>query len=261
MLHTVTRDRQPPWTAWSREKLLGERAVALGHAVELSTFHTYNSHLQSYLNFCKIYDFPIDPTPDTLSFFVVFMSHHIKPASVSAYLSGICNSLEPHFPHVHAARNSSLVSRSLTGMRKLHGSSISHQKRALTIDDLLVLFTAHNSSSHNDLLVLSRLLTGFSALLRLGEMVLSNSPAKHSSKKITSRHTLQLLPDQFSFQLPFHKAMTFFREAKSSFPLNRTHLWTPSPPCIATLPPAIRFELPDYRSLSSEPQSSWIPND
>jgi hypothetical protein len=214
MLYAATRDRQSPWTAWSREKLLHERAVALGHAVELSTFHTYNSHLQSCLNFCKIHDFPIDPTPDTLSFFIVFMSHHIKPASASGYLSGICNSLEPHFPHVCAARNSSLVSRSLTGMRKLRGSPLSHQTWALTIDNLHVLFAAHDSSSHDDLLFLSMLLTGFSALLRLGEMALPNSPAKRSSKKITSRHTLHILPAQFAFQLPFHKADRFFQGSK-----------------------------------------------
>jgi hypothetical protein len=46
--------------------------------------YTYNTYLQSYLNFCKIQDFPIEPTPDTLIFFVVFLSHHIKPSSVAA---------------------------------------------------------------------------------------------------------------------------------------------------------------------------------
>jgi hypothetical protein len=214
MLNAVTRDRQPPRLAWSREKLLRERTVALGHAIELSTFQTYNSHLQSYLTFCKIHSFPIDPTPDTLSFFVVFMSHHIKPASVAAYISGICNTLEPHFPHVRSARNSPLVSRSLAGMRKLRGSPVSLQKRALTPDDLSALLAAFVAPSHDNFLFLSMLFTGFSALLRLGEMTISNSPAKCSSKKITARHTLSLSPTQFSFQLPFHKADRFYQGSK-----------------------------------------------
>ena len=39
---------------------------------------------------CRIHDFPIDPTPDMLSFYTVFISHHIKPSFVDSYLSGIC---------------------------------------------------------------------------------------------------------------------------------------------------------------------------
>lgn len=214
MLHAVSQDRQPPRVAWSRDKLLRERAIALGHAVELSTLHTYNSHLQSYLSFCKLHHFPIDPTPDTLSFFVVFMSHHIQPASVSAYLSGICNGLEPYFPAVRAARTSSIVSRSLAGMRKLRGASTPRQKRALSEDDLNSLLAAYSPPSHDNLLFLSMLLTGFSALLRLGEMTISNSPSKRTSKKIVCRHTLHFLPDQFSFQLPFHKADRFYQGSK-----------------------------------------------
>jgi hypothetical protein len=192
MLNAVTQDRLPPHLAWSHEKLSHECTITLGHAIELSNFQTYNSHLQSYLTFCKIHGFPIDPTPDTLGFFVVFMSHHIKPASVAAYLSGICNTLKPHFPLFHSAHNSPLVSRSLAGMRKLWGSPVSLQKQALTPDDLSDLLTAFVAPSHDIFLFLSMLLTGFSALLRLGKMSISNSPAKCSSKKITACHMLSL---------------------------------------------------------------------
>jgi hypothetical protein len=66
------------------------------------------------------------------------------------------------------------------------------------------------------------LLTGFSALLRLGEMTLSNSPTRRSSKKITSRHTLHFLSDQFSFQLPYHKADRFYQGSKIVI-LSSTH--------------------------------------
>jgi hypothetical protein len=213
-LQPFTRDRQPARTAWSRDRLFRERAIALGHSIELSTVHAYNSHLQSYLSFCKIHDFPIEPTPDTLSFFVVFMSHYIKPSSVATYLSGICNCLEPHFPDVRSVRNSPVVTRSLAGMKKLRGFSVPLQKRALSVDDISSLLNAHHSGSHDDLLFLSMLLTGFSALLRLGEMTVSNSPAKRSSKKITLRHTLSLQHDHYSFQLPFHKADRLYQGNK-----------------------------------------------
>jgi hypothetical protein len=112
-------NRQPFRTPWTYERLIRERAIALGHAIESSTAHVYGSHLQSYLQFCKLQHFPIDPTPDTLSFYVVYMSHHIKPASVKSYLSGICNALEPNFPDIHKNRNTLLVTKSLTRMKKL----------------------------------------------------------------------------------------------------------------------------------------------
>jgi hypothetical protein len=96
--------RQPLRTPWTRERLVHERAVALGCAIEPGTASSYSSALQSYLAFCKSHNFPIDPTPDTLSFFVVFMCHHIKPKSVESYLSGICNQLEPFFPIVRESR-------------------------------------------------------------------------------------------------------------------------------------------------------------
>jgi hypothetical protein len=99
-------------------------------------------------------------------------------------------------------------------MKKLHGSSVSTQKRALTPDDLSALLTAFDTPSHDNFLFLSLLFMGFSALLRLGEMTISNSPAKRSSKKIPSCHTLSISPAQFSFQLPFHKADRFYQGSK-----------------------------------------------
>ena len=71
--------------------------------------------------FVRMHNFPIDPTPDTLSFFTVYMSHHIKPSSVDNYLSGICQQLEPYFPSVRKARKSMICTRTLTGCKRLRG--------------------------------------------------------------------------------------------------------------------------------------------
>ena len=49
-----------------------------------------------------------------LSFFIVYMSHRIKPSSVKFYLSGICTKLEPIWPDVQSIRTSPLVTKSLT---------------------------------------------------------------------------------------------------------------------------------------------------
>ena len=109
-LHLAASARQPTRQPWPMHRLLEERAIALGFALENSTAGTYTLHLNSYLTFCNIHHLPIEPTADTLSFYIVFMCSHIKPSSVESYLSGICNQLEPWFPRVREIRTSALVS-------------------------------------------------------------------------------------------------------------------------------------------------------
>jgi hypothetical protein len=102
--------RQPHQELWTLDHLVHEGSIALGLAIENSTHLTYTSALNSYLTFCKMHNFPIEPTEETFSFFIVYMSTHIKPDSVNSYLSGICNQLEPFFPDVQQQQASILVS-------------------------------------------------------------------------------------------------------------------------------------------------------
>ncbi len=98
MLIDVTPgSRQKAREPWTLEKLYHERCLALGSAIDTTTLGPYNSALNSYITFCKLHNFPVQPTIDTMSYFIVFMSSHIKPESVSSYLSGICNRLENFF--------------------------------------------------------------------------------------------------------------------------------------------------------------------
>jgi len=66
-------------------------------AILLIIFPLTTTPIAIYLAFCKLHNRHIEPTPETLSFMWFFMCHHINPWSMSAYLSGICNTLEPHF--------------------------------------------------------------------------------------------------------------------------------------------------------------------
>jgi hypothetical protein len=202
--------RQPIRQPWTNERLIHERAIALGHAIDRSTKSSYNSGTNSYLTFCHLHHRPIDPTPETLSFFTVFMSHHINPKSVDNYLSGVCNNLEGFFPEIRTARNSPLVSRTLAGCKRLHGRP-SRRKRALTRNDLL---SVHNdlthSPSHDDKLFLTQLLSGFSGLLRLGELVWPDKIAHRSYRKLSLRTSVQQLPNAYSFLLPSSKTDRVF---------------------------------------------------
>ena len=210
MIPNQIKSRQPARAAWSRERLLRERAIALGQSIDISTLKTYGSSLNSYLSFVRLHNLPVEPTPDTLSFFVVFMSHHIEPRSVKSYLSGICQQLEPYFENVRASRHTPLVERTMKGCLRLHSSAI-HRKRALTLADLaLVLSTLSQSRQHDDLLFQTMLLTGFFALLRLGELSFPNDKKLRNWKKVTKRSSVILSDDQYEFFLPSHKADPFF---------------------------------------------------
>ena len=210
MIHSQVKSRQPARAAWSRERLLRERAIALGQSIDLSTLKTYGSSLNSYLSFVRLHDLPVEPTPDTLSFYVVFMSHHIEPRSVKSYLSGICQQLEPYFDNVRTSRHTPLVERTMKGCLRLHGSAIS-RKRALTLADLSrVLDDLSHSSQHDDLLFQAMLLTGFFALMRLGELSFPNDKKLRNWKKVTKRSSVIVSDDQYEFFLPSHKADPFF---------------------------------------------------
>jgi hypothetical protein len=217
--------RQPARQPWTHERLVRERAIALGHAIDRSTKSSYNSGTNSYLTFCHLHHRAIDPTPETLSFFTVFMCHHINPKSVDNYLSGVCNNLEGYFPNVRAARNSALVSRTLLGCKRLYGRP-SHRKRALTRDDLLIVHDDLNlSESHDDLLFLTQLLSGFNALLRLGELVWPDKILHRSYRKVSLRTSVQLYPNGYGFWLPASKTDRSF-EGNRIIILDQT---TPSP--------------------------------
>src|SRR5258707_10995031 len=107
---------------WSMGTFHEQWALALGVAVECSTAHTYTSAATSYITFCDLHSFPTKPTIKRLCYYIVYMSHHIKPSSIKSYLSGICAELEPFYPDIHSIRASKLVNCTLAGCTKLYGS-------------------------------------------------------------------------------------------------------------------------------------------
>ena len=113
--------RQPTQPAWTLEHLIYEHSILLGMVINTSTHISYTSALNSYLTFCKLYDFDINPMPETLSLYVAYQSMFINPKSVDSYLSGIANQMEAFFPNVQENRNSILVSRTLKGAKRWHG--------------------------------------------------------------------------------------------------------------------------------------------
>ena len=144
MFHVTQTSKQPKREAWTMERFINERSISLGFSLNASSYGNYTSALNSYLTFCNLHNFPVDPTPDTLSFYVVFLSTHIKPDSVNSYLSGICRQLEPFFPDIRHNRKSILVSRTMTGcMRRFRTpvkrkTPLSHANLLFILDSMVL---------------------------------------------------------------------------------------------------------------------------
>ena len=136
--------------------------------------------------------FPVDPTPDTLSFYAVYLAHYIKLDFVSSYLSGICDQLEPVFPEVQASRHHWLVKKTLAGCQKMF-PSITSRKWPITRSELANISQLHSSSSSfNDSLFLAILLTGFHGLMHLGELTWPDVKCLQDYRKIISHNSLQI---------------------------------------------------------------------
>jgi hypothetical protein len=186
-------------------------------AIDNSTASTYTSATNSYLTFCKLHSIPIDPTPETLSYYITFQSSHINPKSVESYLSSICNNLEPFFPEIRVNRASALVKRTLKGALRRHGCPTKRKSPLTTTQLQSVTTELANSSDHDDMLFLSMINTGFPGLLRLGEMAVSDNPHLRNFRKVVLRSSLVWVGTDFEFLLPTHKTDTTFEG-------NRVHI-------------------------------------
>jgi hypothetical protein len=156
---------------WTLEFLFHEQAIALGFTLAKSTSASYDSAVTSYIEFCKLHNLALTPTPDTFSLYVVWMSAYILPTSVDVYFLGICNKLEDEFPHICEVWQSHLLQCTLAGC-KHHFNHTVKRKQPLARNDLHTAFLIyHESLDHDDMLFLTQLYFGFKTLQCLGELV------------------------------------------------------------------------------------------
>ena len=177
MLEISSSSRQPRREAWTMEHLINECSITLGYSFDTSSFRTYTSALNLYLTFCNLHNLPADPTPNTLSFYAVFLSTHIKPDSVNSYLSGICRQLEPFFSEVCHNQNGMLVSCTMAGCMRRFGTPVKWKAPLLHANLLLIINNMVSEPSHDDLLFLALILTRFHALMRLGKLIFPDKKA------------------------------------------------------------------------------------
>ena len=193
--------RQPSRQPWSREQLVCRWALALSNSIDLSTRKNYGSACNSYLTFVCLHDLLVEPTPETLSFFVIFMSSHI-------------NQLQPYFPDVLEARHSTLVKRTMEGCLKLHAEP-TERKEALTLSDVNHIITRFaDTHDHDDLLFVAMFLTVFFTLHRLGELAFPDNSTIRNWCKVIHRSSVTFHPNRYGYTLPSHKADRQFQGSK-----------------------------------------------
>lgn len=209
MTNSSVQSRRPTREAWTLEHLLHERAIALGFTLAKSTSASYDSAVASYIQFCRLHNVALTPTPDTLSFYIVWMSTYILPTSVDSYLSGICNKLEEEFTEIRKVRRSRLVQRTLAGCKRRINHPV-RRKQPLSRDDLHIAFLHyHTSADHDDILFLAQLYFGFETLQRLGELVWPDAPYLQSYSVVPMRHTVHMDENSVSYTLPVSKTDKF----------------------------------------------------
>ena len=88
-----------------------------------------------------------------------------------------------YYPNVQASWHTPLVDRTMKGCLRLHSTTIK-QKQALTVSDLSKgVLNLTNSREHNYFLFQALLLTGFFALVCLGELTFPNDISLQNWKK------------------------------------------------------------------------------
>ena len=211
MISLMSTSWQPVHQLWTLDKLIHEQSIMLGLSIDESTLANYSSTLNSYITFFHLHNFPINPTPDTLSFYTTYMSHHIKPSSVSTYLSGIANQLEVYHPNVHHVHKSPLVVQTLEGCKHLKGSPTIH-KMPLSIPTLShILSSLDHSQTHDDYLFCAMICTGFYGLLHLGELSYPDNSGLCNPEKLSQGSSVTFpTSGTYAFMLPCHKTDPFF---------------------------------------------------
>ncbi len=222
--------RQPAQQLWSLEHLVYECSIALSFAIDTGTAHTYSSALNSYIVFCQLHHFPIQLTEDTLSFFIIYMSYHIKLKSIDSYLSGICNQLEHYFPNVCAVHKSLLVKWTLKGCMWLHGTAVK-QKLPLSWPQLQKVLDKFNpSTDYDDLPFVSMIITGFYGILCFAEVSMPDSKELCDWKKFTHWRSIHMDKDITPFGCQLTKQILLLRETRSSLSTEMllTHMYLSS---------------------------------
>jgi hypothetical protein len=132
---------------------------ALGQSIDTSTWSNYSSALNSYLEFVKIHNFPVEPTADNhiLPSSCVFTSNRTQstltcPEFVNSSNHGVTD--------VRKTRKSTLVKRTLKGCMRIRAVP-TFRKNALTMNNLVTVIDYYSKTTFHDDLLLVAILVAY----------------------------------------------------------------------------------------------------
>ena len=113
MIYLSSSSRQPTREAWTLDRLNAELTINLGMAIDRSTYANYTSALNSYITFCRLYGFDIEPTQRTLALCYFQINIYQPKICRHIFVWHIQSASNALSRDVRLARRSALVSRAL----------------------------------------------------------------------------------------------------------------------------------------------------
>ena len=179
------------------------------HALEKSTIGGYSTSAHDYICFCRLHQLPLDPTPQTLSWYIAYTSLSI--ASGPKYLTGthhFLHELYPNFDDNHASPSVQATIQ-VRGSKKVCTDPV-HRKQPIHPEHLLAFMeTAHRTHNYDDLLFATIMSCCFYGCHRSGELVLKGKK-QVDWQKFIKLSSLHFSPGYVGYRLPYHKTDPFY---------------------------------------------------
>lgn len=157
-------------------------AFLQANAVEKYTLLHYSTGTHDYISFCINHHLPLDPTPQTLAWYIAYTLQFIS--SGPKYLSGTRHFLHDLYPDFDTNRAHPSVQATITGSRKIHADPV-HHKLPLCMSHLATfLHMAVVLKDFDDLLFATMLSCMFYACHCSGELVIKNDHHLFDWRKI-----------------------------------------------------------------------------
>ena len=139
------------------------------------------------------------------------MSYHMKPSSVTPYLSGIQNQLELYFFNIHKIHTSYLVSKTMRSCKHLCSSAVKCKSWLEATHMQLLVQTYGPSDLHDDCLFSVQVTSGFSTLNYLKELVWPDSKNLQSYQTLPLCHSITWSNNTYTYTLPCTKTDQVFK--------------------------------------------------
>lgn len=207
------------WAAWGVENAgrdigyqclagLGWQGSPSTTQCDLEIYLGYIMEAHDYLLFCISHGIPIDPTPQTLLWYIAYTSQYV--ASGLKYLTSVHHFLAKLYPDFDKTWSSLLLQSMILGMKRLQGDAV-RQKLPLRLSHLQGFCDiVRETGDYDDLLFIVILSCCFYACHKLGELVVKNECALFNWGKIIKQASLHFSNGHAGYHLHYHKADCYF---------------------------------------------------